>query len=58
MLAYKVHRTFLKNTLRNSIDFRQSAQHRGQLEQPNPDDTLRISLRRENSGSQTLLNQT
>jgi SagB-type dehydrogenase family enzyme len=45
---YKVHRTFLKDTLRKSIDFRQSAQHRGTppppLEKPTPDDALRITL--------------
>ena len=45
---YKVHRTFLKDTLRKSINFRQSAQHRGRpeppLEKPTPDDALRITL--------------
>ncbi|MFT5729242.1 MAG: SagB-type dehydrogenase family enzyme [Desulforhopalus sp.] len=45
---YKVHRTFLKDSLRKSIDFRQSAQHRGApappLEKPTPNDALRIAL--------------
>lgn len=45
---YKAHRNFLKDTLRKSIDFRQSAQHRGApeppLEKPTRDDTLRVSL--------------
>jgi SagB-type dehydrogenase family enzyme len=48
MHNYKVHRTFLKDTLRKTIDFRQSAQHRGlpepPLEKPTPDDALRITL--------------
>lgn len=48
MPDYKVHRTFLKDTLRKSIDFRQSAQHSGRpeppLEKSTPDDALRITL--------------
>ena len=48
MVDYKIHRTFLKDTLRKSIDFRQSPQHRGHqeplLEKPIPNDAVRIAL--------------
>lgn len=48
MDEYKAHRTFLKDTLRKTIDFQQSAQHRGvpapPLEKPAPEDAPRISL--------------
>ena len=53
MSDYKIHREFIKDTLRKTIDFRQSPQHRGQpeppLEQATAKDAIRITLPEKNS---------